>query len=319
MENREKWYRRNSQILFISIGLLLECIIFSLATDNFLSSKNIINVLLQNSVAVIVAIAQTYVIASGMIDLSVGSTAAMAGMAVALLIRGGMPYGIAMLLAVLMGVACGVLNSFVVTILGIVPFIATLGTNYLLRGIILLVMNGIPISGLDPDFGWIGNGRIGDVLPYPVIWMSVVVVVMAVILRKMRLGRDIFAIGSNEQAAFLSGVDVKKTKWLVYLVSGTLCGIAGVILTSRLSSAAPTACEGYDTTAIAATVIGGASLRGGKGSIAGTIIGAFIIGVLTNGLNLLALNYYWQQVAVGIVIILAVFLDVLRTKIEKGQ
>lgn len=319
MENREKWYRRNSQILFISIGLLLECIIFSLATDNFLSSKNIINVLLQNSVAVIVAIAQTYVIASGMIDLSVGSTAAMAGMAVALLIRGGMPYGIAMLLAVLMGVACGVLNSFVVTILGIVPFIATLGTNYLLRGIILLVMNGIPISGLDPDFGWIGNGRIGDVLPYPVIWMSVVVVVMAVILRKMRLGRDIFAIGSNEQAAFLSGVDVKKTKWLVYLASGTLCGIAGVILTSRLSSAAPTACEGYDTTAIAATVIGGASLRGGKGSIAGTIIGAFIIGVLTNGLNLLALNYYWQQVAVGIVIILAVSLDVLRTKIEKGQ
>lgn len=309
----------NMQLVFTSIGLVLLFIFFSLNTKAFLSQRNLLNVALQTSVSVILAIAETYVIATGGIDLSIGSIAAASGMVTAISINNGMSVPVAIILGLLIGIFCGALNGFTITVLGIVPFIATLGTNSIMRGLIYVMLNGIPLSASSagPAFTWIGQGKLFELIPYPVIFMLIISAVAYVVMGKTTFGRSLFAMGSNENAAFLSGVKVKKAKFSVYLLCGFLCAIAGIILTSRVASASPTACEGYETFAIAAAVIGGASLSGGKGNILGTIIGAFIIGFLNNGLNLIGLSSFWQQVAIGCVIIMAVFLDVIRIKLKQ--
>ena len=268
--------------------------------------------------AVLLAIAETHVIITGGIDLSIGSISAVAGMTAALAINQGMSVTVSIFLGLLTGVACGALNGLTVTVLGIVPFIATLGTNSIMRGLIYVMLNGIPLSASSAGeaFTWIGQGKLGGWLPYPVLFMTVIAVIAVIVMKKSKFGRMIFAIGSNEDAAFLSGIKVKMVKFKVYLLCGFLCSLAGIILTSRVASASPTAGEGDETYAIAAAVIGGASLSGGKGNLIGTIIGAFIIGVLNNGLNLIGLSSFWQQVAVGAVIILAVFMDVIRVKLK---
>ena len=306
---------RNTQILFTLMGLLILCIFFSAATESFLTQRNLLNIATQTSVAVIVAIAETYIIASGCIDLSVGSGVAFSGLIAATAMKAGMPVPLAMLLALMTGMMLGAVNAFVITVLGIVPFIATLGTNSIFRGIVLVVMDGVPMSGLKSEFTWIGSGKLFGWLPWAVVFMAVIAVVMAILLKKSKFGRYVYA--SNEQAAFLSGIPVKKIKVMNYIISGALVAFAGMLLAARVSSAAPTAGELYETNAIAASVIGGASLTGGKGSIAGTIVGAFIIGVLSNGLNLIGLNYYWQQVAIGVVIIAAVVLEVVRERLQR--
>ena len=302
--------RINMQLVVISIGLVLLMIFFSLNTDKFLTQRNLLNIALQTSVAVLLAIAETHVIITGGIDLSIGSISAVAGMTAALAINQGMSVTVSIFLGLLTGVACGALNGLTVTVLGIVPFIATLGTNSIMRGLIYVMLNGIPLSASSAGeaFTWIGQGKLGGWLPYPVLFMTVIAVIAVIVMKKSKFGRMIFAIGSNEDAAFLSGIKVKMVKFKVYLLCGFLCSLAGIILTSRVASASPTAGEGDETYAIAAAVIGGASLSGGKGNLIGTIIGAFIIGVLNNGLNLIGLSSFWQQVAVGAVIILAVFI-----------
>lgn len=308
----------NMQLVFTSVGLILLMLFFSLNTKNFLSQRNLLNVALQTSVAVLLAIAETYVIITGGIDLSIGSMSAASGMIVAIALNRGIPVPIAILFGILTGVLCGAFNGFTITVLGIVPFIATLGTNSIMRGLIYVMLNGIPLSASSAGeaFTWIGQGKLGGWLPYPVLFMIVVSVIAVIVLSKSKFGRTIFAIGSNESAAFLSGIKVKMTKFKVYLLCGFLSSIAGIILTSRVASASPTAGQGDETFAIAAAVIGGASLAGGKGNMVGTIIGAFIIGILNNGLNLIGLSSFWQQVAIGCVIILAVFLDVIRVKFK---
>ena len=308
----------NMQLVVISVGLVLLMVFFSLNTEKFLSQRNLLNIALQTSVAVLLAIAETHVIITGGIDLSIGSISAVAGMTAALAIHRGMPVPAAIALGMAVGVACGALNGLTVTVLGIVPFIATLGTNSIMRGLIYVMLNGVPLSASSAGeaFTWIGQGKLGGWLPYPVLFMAVIAVITVIFMKKSRFGRMIFAIGSNEDAAFLSGIKVKMVKFKVYLLCGFLCALAGIILTSRVASASPTAGEGDETYAIAAAVIGGASLSGGKGNLIGTIIGAFIIGVLNNGLNLIGLSSFWQQVAVGAVIILAVFLDVIRVKLK---
>lgn len=308
----------NMQLVFTSVGLILLMLFFSLNTKNFLSQRNLLNVALQTSVAVLLAIAETYVIITGGIDLSIGSMSAASGMIVAIALNRGIPVPIAILFGILTGVLCGAFNGFTITVLGIVPFIATLGTNSIMRGLIYVMLNGIPLSASSAGeaFTWIGQGKLGGWLPYPVLFMIVVSVIAVIVLSKSKFGRTIFAIGSNESAAFLSGIKVKMTKFKVYLLCGFLSSIAGIILTSRVASASPTAGQGDETFAIAAAVIGGASLAGGKGNMVGTIIGAFIIGILNNGLNLIGLSSFWQQVAIGCVIILAVFLDVIRVKLK---
>lgn len=307
----------NTQILFTLIGLLLLCAFFSITTESFLTQRNLLNIATQTSVAVIVAIAETYIIASGCIDLSVGAGVAFSGLVVASAMKAGIPVPLAMLMALIVGMMLGAFNAFVITVLGIVPFIATLGTNSIFRGIVLVIMDGVPMSGLKSEFTWIGSGKLWGWLPWAVIFMVIIAIIMATLLKKSKFGRYVYAIGSNEQAAFLSGIPVNKIKVINYIISGALVAIAGMLLAARVSSAAPTAGELYETNAIAATVIGGASLTGGKGSIAGTIVGAFIIGVLSNGLNLIGLNYFWQQVAIGVVIISAVFIEVLRERLKK--
>ena len=307
----------NTQIIFTLTGLLILCVFFSITTKSFLTQRNLLNIATQTSVAVVVAIAETYIIASGCIDLSVGAGVAFSGLVVASSMKAGIPVPAAMLLALGTGMALGAFNAFVITVLGIVPFIATLGTNSIFRGIVLVIMDGVPMSGLKSEFTWIGSGKLWGWLPWAVVFMAVIAVVMAILLKKSKFGRYVYAIGSNEQAAYLSGIPVNRIKVLNYVISGALVAFAGMLLAARVSSAAPTAGDLYETNAIAASVIGGATLSGGKGSIAGTIVGAFIIGVLSNGLNLIGLNYFWQQVAIGVVIISAVFLEVVRERLKK--
>lgn len=308
----------NMQLIITLVGLVLLMIFFSLNTKNFLSQRNLLNIALQTSVAVLLAIAETFVIITGGIDLSIGSISAASGMIVAICLNQDVSVPVAISLGLLTGIALGAFNGFTITVLGIVPFIATLGTNSIMRGLIYVILNGIPLSASSAgeSFTWIGQGKLGGWLPYPVLFMIIIAIIAVIILAKSRFGRTIFAIGSNENAAFLSGIKVKMTKFKVYLLCGLLSAIAGIILTSRVASASPTAGQGDETFAIAAAVIGGASLSGGKGNMLGTIIGAFIIGILNNGLNLIGLSSFWQQVAVGCVIILAVFLDVIRVKFK---
>ncbi len=305
------------QKLCVLAGLAVLCGLFSVLTESFFTGKNIINIALQTSVSAIVAIGETYVIAGGGIDLSVGSVAAFSGMSAAIMLNAGVPVWLAVLLAVAVGALLGLINGVVIAVMGIAPFIATLGMNSIIRGAVYVITDGVPVTGLPKSFSTIGGGRMGGWLPYAVIIMVAVAVVMAVILKKSYFGRSIFAIGSNEQTAYLSGVNVVRSKIGMYVTCGILSALAGVILTSRLVTAAPTAGDAYETDAIAATVIGGASLAGGTGSIFGTMIGAFIMGVLRNGLNLVGLNYFWQQIAIGLVIIVAVYIDVVRNKVKK--
>ncbi|MGV9769443.1 ABC transporter permease [Microbacterium sp. NPDC003461] len=294
-------------------GLILLIAVFAISSPHFLQVNNLLNIALQTSVIAIIAIGQTYVIITGGIDLSVGAVAALAGVITADLLKAGAPTAVAIAAGLAGGVLCGAVNGFLIAYGNIPPFIATLGMLGIARGAVLVLTNGSPVSGLPREFGWFGNGSVLG-LPFPVVLMGIIALLFGWILLQSRFGRSVFAIGSNEKTAFLSGLHVARTKIGVYVVSGLLAGTAGVILTSRLVSAAPTAGEGYELDSIAATVIGGASLSGGVGGTAGTLIGAFVMGVLRNGLNLLGVSYYWQQIAIGVVIIAAVFLDGLRRR-----
>ena len=300
------------------IVLVLLVIFFTIVKGTtFLSASTLTMVAKHVALYGILALGMTFVIITGGIDLSVGSGVAFSGLVVASAMKAGIPVPVAMLMALGTGMALGAFNAFVITVLGIVPFIATLGTNSIFRGIVLVIMDGVPMSGLKSEFTWIGSGKLWGWLPWAVIFMAVIAVIMAILLKKSKFGRYVYAIGSNEQAAYLSGIPVNRIKLMNYVISGALVAFAGMLLAARVSSAAPTAGDLYETNAIAASVIGGATLSGGKGSIAGTIVGAFIIGVLSNGLNLIGLNYFWQQVAIGVVIISAVFLEVVRERLKK--
>lgn len=295
-------------------GLILLGLFFSIASPHFLSPYNLLTIALQTSIIAIVAIGQTYVIIKAGIDLSVGSIVAISGVVVADLVTSGIPVWLSVVLGVGVGAVCGLINGLIISYGKIPPFIATLGMMGMARGAALVITDGMPITGLPESFALIGNSKLFGVIPFPVVILAVIAVIMSVVLSKTPFGRNIYAIGSNEEAAYLSGIPVRKTKIGVYVVSGLMSGIAGVILTSRLVSAQPTAGNLYELDAIAAVVIGGASLMGGVGTISGTIIGAFIMGVLRNGLNLLNVSPFWQQIIIGAVVILAVFIDNFRKR-----
>ncbi|ROR96224.1 monosaccharide ABC transporter membrane protein (CUT2 family) [Salana multivorans] len=312
---RPRQTRRGLQLqrLGAVAGLVVLIIGFAVSSPPFLQVNNLLNIATQTSVIAIIAIGQTYVIITGGIDLSVGAIAALAGVLTADLLRAEVPIPLAILVGLLGGTFVGALNGVLIAYGKIPPFIATLGMLGIARGAVLVMTNGSPVSGLPRAFSWLGNGSVLGI-PFPAVLMLVLCAVVGWVLLKSRFGRGVFAIGSNEKTAFLSGLHVPRIKIGVYAVSGLLSAIAGVILTSRLVSAAPTAGEGYELDSIAATVIGGASLSGGVGGIGGTLIGALVMGVLRNGLNLLGVSYYWQQIAIGVVIIAAVWLDALRRR-----
>lgn len=296
---------RRFGILFAFVLLMVALAFLS---DSFLTVNNLLNIARQVSINAIIAAGMTFVILTFGIDLSVGSVLAFSGAIIAGLLSRGHPLVVGIGAGLLVGGLIGLLNGLIITKGGVQPFIATLGMLTIARGATLVYTDGRPITGLPDVFVWLGAGEIARI-PVPVVIMAVVFAASYIVLTQTVLGRYIYAIGGNEEAARLSGVNVTFYKTAAYTIAGVLSALSGVILTARLNSAQPTAGMGYELDAIAAVVLGGTTLAGGEGGIGGTLLGAFIIGVLNNGLNLLNVSSFYQQVVKGVVILLAVLLD----------
>jgi ribose transport system permease protein len=305
------------QRLLPFLTLIALYITLAIASPNFLTYTNLSSVVRQTAVINIMALGMTLVIIAGGIDLSVGSILAIGGLlgTMGMEHKMGIPAG--MLIGIAAGTACGLANGAMITSLRINPFIVTLGTMGIFRGLSLIISNGLPVHDIPPAFSFLGEGTLLRV-PF-VLWILLLcAVLMHVVLEHTRLGRYAFAIGSNPDAAFYAGVPVAFHTIAVYGIAGLLTGLAGMIEASRLMTGQPTGGQGYELQAIAAVVIGGGSLRGGEGSVLGTLIGAFIMGLLSNGSDLLGTNPYWQQVIIGAVIIMAVSFDELRKRRMAG-
>jgi ribose transport system permease protein len=286
----------------------------SIACPNFLTVSNFMVGIRQAVFTAIVGFAMTFIIAMGGIDLSVGSTVGITGMLVAALMLGGCNIYLAMLITILLGAVIGLINGVLVTKMGITYFIATLGTMSILRGVIYVYSKGIPLYGLSfPGFQYLGQGYIG-VVPVPIIITLIIFGICYYLFNKTKFGRYTVSIGSNESAAEMVGINVEKIKILVFTLSGILCAVAGIILASRSEAAVPDAGSGYEMDAIAATVIGGTSMTGGKGYMLGTAFGAVLMATIRNGLSLLNINTLWNQVVVGTFILLTVAFDSYRAK-----
>lgn len=296
------------------IGLLVIIIIISILSPNFLSLNNILNVLRQVSINALIAFGMTFVILTGGIDLSVGSILALTGAVTAGLMSSGVDPILAMMVGLLLGATLGAINGLIIAKGKVAPFIATLATMTIYRGVTLVYTEGRPISGLGDSvtFQFLGKGYFLG-LPIPVVTMIISFIVLYFILKKTTFGRRVYAVGGNEEASILSGINADRIKIYVYALTGLLAALAALILTSRLNSAQPTAGNMFELDAIAAVVLGGTSLTGGRGWIVGTLIGALIIGVLNNGLNLIGVSSFFQQVVKGAVILLAVLLDRKKT------
>lgn len=298
--------------LGIIIGLLAICAILTVMSPAFLTQNNIFNVLRQVSMNLYVACGMTMVIILGGIDLSVGSIIALSGV-----ITGGLisfshfPLGPAVACGLAAGVLIGVINGAIISQTTIPPFIVTLATMNIARGAAYVYTGGQPIRVMSDEFNFIGAGYVGS-LPVPIIYLVVIVLVSLLILNKAKMGRHIYAVGGNMTAAKFSGIKTKNVQFFVYVFSGLMAAIAGVVLASRMFSGQPTAGQGAEMDAIAAVVLGGTSMSGGVGKIGGTVIGGLIIGVLSNGLNLLGVNSFWQYIVKGVVILIAVYVDFLK-------
>ncbi len=303
-----KIFTAHSRQLGTLLGLLALCLSLWLLTPHFLTVANLLNVAQQTAINAIIAVGMTFVIISAGIDLSVGSIVAFAGVVLASGLQGGLPIPLAVLAGLAAGWVCGLLNGLLITLGKLPPFIATLGMMSIARGAALVYAGGRPISGFAPEFRQIATGEILWV-PAPVILMICVYAAGSFLLARTKFGRYTYAMGGNEQATWLSGVNVRLHKTMVYGLCGVTSALAAVVLTARLNSAQPIAGIMYELDAIAATVIGGTSLMGGQGSLPGTLIGAFIMGVLRNGLNLLGVSSFLQQIIIGAVIIIAVLID----------
>ncbi len=314
----------NLSILQPLIALMIMAVAMTILSDKFATSDNLFNVARQISVNLCISVGMTMVILTGGIDLSVGSILAFTGAIAAGLIKNGIEveganlfFGFTLLGVLIISLAAGGIlgwfNGFMITKFKVPPFVATLAMLTIARGLTMLYTKGFPVTQLGNDFDFIGTGWFAGV-PMPV-WISILVIVVSVFfMNKTRTGRYIYAIGGNERAALLSGVKVNRVKVIVYIIAGVLSGVAGLLVTARLDSAQPNAGLGYELDSIAAVVIGGTSLSGGKGSILGTVIGVLIIGVLNNGLVLLDVSPFWQQVIKGLVILLAVIIDRMQKK-----
>ena len=305
-------------------ALLLMCIAMAFLSENFTTTDNFFNVLRQTSVNLCISVGMTLVILTGGIDLSVGSVLALSGAVAAGMAHQGLnltsmgtyvgfTFWGCCLAALLIGAVLGGFNGLLVTRFKVPPFVATLGVMTIARGLTMLYTGGFPITNLGGGFQFIGTGWFLGV-PMPV-WIAVIIIlVFSFYMKETRTGRYIYAIGGNKQATLLSGIRVNRVILLVYTLAGILSAVAGILVTARLDSAQPNAGSGYELDAIAAVVIGGASLSGGRGSIMGTVVGALIIGVLNNGLVLLDVSPFWQQVIKGFVILFAVILDRFSAK-----
>jgi ribose transport system permease protein len=300
----------------ILVALVLLCAFLSTQSDVFFTQANLLGVARAISITAIVAIGQTMVIVTGGIDLSVGSVVALSGITTGMLLGEGWPTAAAMVAGVLSGSLVGLANGLLITVVGLPPFIATLGTLSIVRGLVYVVTEARPVTiereGNDLLIK-LGQGYVGEV-PIPVIILAVITVIATVFLSQSTLGRYIYAVGGNQEAARLAGINVDLVKIVAYVLCSTLAGFAGQILMSRLVSAQPSAAIGFELPVIAAAIIGGTSLMGGEGTVLGTVLGAAIIGVIENGLVLLGVNLYAQPAVIGTVILLAVSLDILQKR-----
>ncbi|MFD2762095.1 ABC transporter permease subunit [Lentibacillus juripiscarius] len=292
------------------IGLIVMVLFLSVLSEDFFTIDNILNLLRQISVNALIAFGMTFVILTAGIDLSVGSLLALGSALTAGMLASGMDPVLGVFLGLLIGLGLGAVNGLIITKGKVAPFIATLATMTIYRGATLVYTDGMPITGLSDSFVFemIGGGYVFGI-PFPVILMLGVFLVLYFILTKTVFGRQVYAVGGNEEASILSGIKADRVKIWVYSLTGMLSVLAGIILTSRLNSAQPTAGQMFELDAIAAVVIGGTSLMGGRGRIFGTLVGALIIGVIDNGLNLLNVSSFYQQIVKGGVILLAVLMD----------
>lgn len=292
----------------IVLVLIVLFIFFSALSKNFMTKTNLINILRQVAVNGIIAVGMAVVLITGGIDLSVGSVAGIACVSTALLMNDGVPWFVAIILVLLLSACVGVVNGFSISQLGISPFIATLAMMTALRGCAYLLTGGLPVFGFPDDILFIGKGSVLGV-PMPIIIMVIIFVIAIIAMNKTKFGIYVYGVGGNEEATRLSGVNVKKIKYLTYVISSVLSGLAGVILLARINSGQPKAGDGYEMDAITSVVIGGISMSGGEGNMAFVIVGVLIMGVLSNGMVMLNIQDYTQQVVKGVVLLLAVAYD----------
>jgi ribose/xylose/arabinose/galactoside ABC-type transport system permease subunit len=293
----------------IFMAFVVVCLLLSFTTSKFLTVSNWTIIITQVSINALLAFGVTFVIITGGIDLSLGSIMAVTGVAAASLAHPDTyPVIVPIAIGLLAGISMGALNGLVITKSKVPPFIVTLGMMTIGRGLALILSKGRPVSNLSDSFNFIGGGNLGGI-PFPIIVLIVTFIVCSLVLKKTILGRYIYAVGGNEQAAKASGIRVNKVKMAVYTICGGLAALAGILLTSRITTGQPNAGVGFELDAIAAAIIGGTSTSGGTGTMTGTLIGALLIGVISNGLDLLNVTSYYQQVVMGAIIIGAVVLD----------
>ncbi|HJD46246.1 MAG TPA: ABC transporter permease [Candidatus Mediterraneibacter norfolkensis] len=295
------------------IAFVLIVLIFSVLSDRFLTLDNFFNVLRQVSTNGIIAMGMTLVIIAGGIDLSVGSVFAFAGTLCCGLIEGGMHFSLAILIALAASAVFGVINGVLIAKVNMPPFIVTLATMQMIRGAAYIYSHGSPIRAIDNSFNMLGNGYV-SVVPVPVIIFFIVTLIAYLILHRSKLGMYIYAVGGNKNCAVFSGIKTKQVEIKVYVICALCAAMSGIIMASRMYSGQPTSGDGIEMDAIAATVLGGASFSGGAGKISGTVLGILIIGVMTNGLNILNVDSYYQYVLKGLIILFAIYVDMIKKK-----
>lgn len=311
------YFKENLGIIVAFLVLCVFLSVFPKTSGSFFTRQNIFNVLRQISTNLFLACGMTMVIILGGIDLSVGSIIALSGcISAGCVARYNLPLPIALLMGLLVGLLVGMFNGAVISKTTIPAFIVTLATMNIAKGLAYVYTGGSPVRVVTKEWQFLGAGYVG-IFPTPVVILVIVLIITAIIMNKTKMGRHMYAVGGNQQAAEFSGIKVEKVKFFVHAFSGLMAGLAGIVLASRMYSGQPTAGDGAEMDAIAAVVVGGTSVAGGSGKIGGTIIGGLIIGVLNNGLNLLNVNSFWQYVVKGVVILLAVFLDYFRNKGKK--
>ncbi len=306
-----EYFKQNWGIL---AALLIMCLFFSVFGNNFLTQTNVVNLLRTCATNCYLAIGVQMAIILAGIDLTGGALAALTGVVCVMTFENaGLPIWIGIVVGVLIGVVVGMANGIIITYTGIHPFVVTLAMQSICRGAAYLLANGSRVTTTNRSFSAFGSGSLG-VVPLPVVYMTIFLILDFFLLNKTRTGRHIYAVGGNETSARFSGININKIKILVWTISGAMAGFCGVVLAARLSSGQPSTGEGYETDAIAAAVLGGTSFFGGTGTVGGLIIGVLIIGLISNGLNLMHVNSYWQYVLKGVIIIAAVYVDMLKQK-----
>ena len=308
------YLKDNIGIIIALFAMCIFLVIFPTTRTTFLTTKNVFNILRQNASNLFLATGMTMVIILGGIELSVGSVIALSGcVAAGCVVFLGLPEVVGFLAGILVGALVGMFDGFVICKRGISPFIVTLASRNIAKGVALVCTAGAPIRCMTDAFKFPGAGYVGPV-PTPVILMIIIFIIACFIVNRTQLGRHIYAVGGNAQAAKFSGINVSKVKFIVYTYTGVMAGIAGIVIASRLYSGQPTAGDGAEMDAIASVVVGGTSMSGGSGRLGGTLIGVLIIGVLNNGLNLMGVDSNWQYIVKGLVILLAVYVDFIRNK-----